>query len=406
VTPAGIVLVLCATAGFVGWFGVSDLTEALTYVGRFTGAVFVLASVVFIIGAVAVLDHWFKQGLHFSGAAALISTCVAVAVNAMLFIMAVRDGDRREYVFYWAVLLIGSLWAVYAIYRTRLPMFGPARLTVALVVSSGLAVANFGYAQLYLPYAKSVNPMLEVSFGTPVLNPNSDIAALPVGVKFTNRSSIGLYILGAEYMILGRKAAASPVGRAPTEWRADVMEGHALTRNTAITGYDVIQKSRWYAPFGHPVEGGQEYSTNQIVQLPLKTPYDELLIKATVVLVRKDRLILDHDYGPAREYSWNRSHNPKPRSIAGMDFVKYQGRVHENNSVAEHIRHRRYVTVWWIVNGPAGSDPFVDTISRAGEEGRAASPIEERRNESRYGLVTEQTGWLEKPLWGLFPAHP
>jgi hypothetical protein len=45
------------------------------------------------------------------------------------------------------------------------------------------------------------------------------------------------------------------------------------------------------------------------------------------------------------------------------------------------------------------------TASRAGEERRDPSPIEERRNESRYGLVTEQTGWLEKPLWGLIPAH-
>jgi hypothetical protein len=246
--------------------------------------------------------------------------------------------------------------------------------------------------------------MLEVSFGTPVLNSKSDTAALPVGVKFTNRSSVGLYILGAEYMVLGRKAIVSPAGRPPSEWRTDVIEGHEIARNTAIHGYDVIQKSRWYTPFGHPVEGGQEYSTNQIVQLPLRMAYDELLLKATVVLVRKDRLVLDHDYGPAKEYSWDRSNKPKPRSIAGMDYVKYQGRVHENNSIAEHIRHRRYVTVWWIVNGPAGSDPFVSTISRAGKEGRDTSPVEERRNESRYGLVTEQTGWLEKPLWGLSPA--
>jgi hypothetical protein len=402
----GVVTILVATAGFVGWFGVSDLTEALTYVGRFTGAVFVIAAVTLLIGALATLDHWFKQGFQYSGAAALVGACIAVAVNAMLFITALRDGDRRIYLIYWSILLAGSLWAVYVVYRTRLPTFGPAKLTLALLISSGLAVANFGYAQLYLPYSQAVNTLLEVGFGTPALNANSSIAALPVSVKLTNRGKVGVYVLGAEYVVLGRKAAVHPAGRPPSQWRKDVMQWREITRNTAINGYDIVQKSGWYAPFGHPVEGGEEYSTNQIVHLPLNMTYDEVLVKATAVLVRKDRLVLDHDYGQPQEYSWNRARAPKPHSIAGMDYVKYQGRIHENNAVAEHIRRPRHVTLWWIVNGPAGVTPFITTIARAGEETHDPSPVEERRNESRYGLITEQTGWLEKPLWGLFPAHP
>src|SRR5262249_39614963 len=155
------------------------------------------AAVALVIGAVAALDHWFKQAFQYSGAAALVGACIAVAVNAMLLIAALRDADRTAYEIYWAVLLIASLLAVYAIYRTRLPTFGPAKLTAAIVISSGLAVANFGYAQLYLPYSQSVNTLLEVGFGTPAHNTSSSVAALPVNVKFTNRGSVGVYILGA-----------------------------------------------------------------------------------------------------------------------------------------------------------------------------------------------------------------
>ena len=65
--------------------------------GRFTGAAFVIAATVLIICALAVLDHWFKQTFSFSGAVALIGACVAVAVNAMLFIMVVKDGDEVSF---------------------------------------------------------------------------------------------------------------------------------------------------------------------------------------------------------------------------------------------------------------------------------------------------------------------
>jgi hypothetical protein len=388
----------------VGWFGIIDLTEALTYVGRFTGAVFLAAAVALVIGAGAALDHWFRQAFQYSGAAALVGVCVAVAVNAMLLIAALRDADRTAYEVYWGILLLGSLLAVYAVYRTRLPTFGPAKLTLAIVISSGLAVANFGYAQLYLPYSQSVNTLLEVGFGTPAHNTSSSVAALPVNVKFTNRGNVGVYILGAEYVVLGRKAAINQVVPPPSQWHRDVTTWHERSRNTAINGYEIIQKSAWYWPFAHPVEGGEEYSSNQIVHIPLNLSYDEVLVRASVALVRKDRVILDHDYGP-REYSWNRARTPNPRWVKGLDYVKYQGRIHENNAVAEHIRHARYVTVWWIVSGSPGINPFIETIKRYGQEGRETSPVEERRIESRYGLTTDQTGWLEKPMWTLFPPR-
>jgi hypothetical protein len=377
----------------------------LTYVGRFTGAVFVVAAVMLVIGAMAALDHWFKRGFQYSGAAALVGACVAVVVNAMLVITALRDGDRTMYLIFWAVLLAGSLWTVYAVYRTRLPSFGPAKLTLAIILSSGLAVANFGYAQLYLPYSQAVSTLLEVSFGTPTLNGNASVVALPISVKLTNRGKVGVYVLGADYEVKGRKAIVNPVGRPPTEWRRDVTTWHERSRNTAINGYDILQKSGWYWPFGHPLEAGQEYGANQVMHLPLDMSYDEVLVKATVALVRRDRVILDPGYGP-RASSWNRAHAPKPPLLAGTDYIEYQGRIHENNAVADRIRHPRYLTLWWVVNGQTTSGvPFLATIARKGRETDGPFPTNERRNESRYGLTAEQTGWLEKPLWELFPPH-
>jgi hypothetical protein len=404
--PVAIVAILVATAGFVGWFGFTDLFEGLSYVWRFTGAVFVAIAVALVVSSVAVLDHWFKRIFKFSGLVALIGTCVAFAMNATLLITALNDGERNVYIVYWAVLLVGSVLAAFAVYRTRLTVFGTARITVALGVSAVIAVANFGYTQLYLPYSRSANTMLQAGFGTPVLSKTQDMVALPVDVKITNRGDVGLYILAAEYMVLGRKATLSPAGRAqPKWWRSDASEGHAITRNTAVDGYDILQKDRWYGDFGHSIESGQEYSTSQIVEFPAQVPYDELLVKATVVTARKDRLTLDRDYGRAKNFSWSGSDHPKPRSVAKKEYVEYQGRIHENNAIAEHIRRPRYLTIWWIINGAIGGNPFVTAIARKGEEGRNLSPAEGRRNENRYGLVTEQTGWQEKPLWALVPPH-
>lgn len=62
-----ILLVLLPTALLLGWWGIEDLSEALTYTGRITGAILILVSALSLLGAAAVVDHWGRGNFPIPG---------------------------------------------------------------------------------------------------------------------------------------------------------------------------------------------------------------------------------------------------------------------------------------------------------------------------------------------------
>lgn len=70
-TPVLILLVLLVTAGYLGRFGHKDLSEALSFMGRVTGAGLLVASAIALLGGAAVMDYWFRKSFQYSGPVAL-----------------------------------------------------------------------------------------------------------------------------------------------------------------------------------------------------------------------------------------------------------------------------------------------------------------------------------------------
>ncbi|MEU8512869.1 hypothetical protein AB0C76_14935 [Kitasatospora sp. NPDC048722] len=393
-----ILLVLLVTALFLGFFGVEDVSEALAYTGRFTGVLLLLGAVATLLGAVAVVDYWFRRSFAYSGMVALLGTATAAVANGMLLVATLRDGDSTAYTLLWCVLTAGSAWAAVTVYRTSVVIPSPKRVAAAVIVSAAVAVANFGYTQLYQPYETEADPILDVTLEQPVLRADGKAFALPVTIRFENRSNVGLYLLAPEFNVMGRRAPLSQTDRLTSEWRDDMVQGKQLSRWEINESPQLVEAGSWTV-FGSLIAAHQTFTTNRVVELPVDTPYDQVQVRASTAIARRDRLSLDA-FGTPGEYSWQSHHGaPRGLGISTADYVTYRGRIHENNAIAEHTRDPRYVTMWWVF-GDSGSGA-AGTIARDGEDDEPATGAEAVQLADRYGLSFLNKGWVVKSLWGI-----
>lgn len=403
-SPAALVLILLVlllTALPLGWLGIEDLGEALTYTGRVTGVILVLLSITALLGAAAVVDHWFRNRFPYSGMVALIGTVAALSANALLLFETLSDGDSTAYCVLWGFLTAGSAWAVFAVWRTAVVIPAPKRVAAAVLVSSGLALANFGYQYLYQPYQRGAKPVIDMTVGKPLLSPDRKAFAVPVDIRLVNHSDVGFYLLGAEFHAMGEKVPLSAKDRLRAQWRADAeqwsksAEQHPLSRREIHHPGEMVAAQPW-VPVGTWIEAGDAFSTKTVVELPISTPYDQLAFYAAADFARKDRLGLEQ-LAP-EGYSWSGGKTPRwMKEEQDLDTVIYRARVHENNAIAAHTMDPRYVTVYWQF-GPDGAG-VKETILRNGEEDRKLTGAESSALVARYGLVTASTGPIEWPLW-------
>ncbi len=388
-----IVLILLMTAFFLGLFGVEDLSEALAYTGRFTGALLLLAAGASLLGAVAVVDHWFRRSFAHSGLVALLGTVTAIVANLMLLTTTLRDADSTGYLVLWCLLVVGSVWATITVYRTSVEIPAPKRVAAAVIVTSAIAVANFGYTQLYQPYQHATLPVLQLTVKEPVLNSAKNAVAIPFTINLENRSNVGLYVIGTDFEVKGRTAPVSPMDRLTPAWRGDLDAGHALSLRENLQPPRMVQGNTW-AYFNTWLDAGETTTSSRVVELPVDTRFDQLAFRATALIARKDRIHLDTLEEQGR--SWHKRLIPPPAGSPAGDYVLYRARLHENNAIAEHTRDPRYITMWWTFgeNGIA----VISTIDRKGEERNRTAEDTERWT-TRYGLSYVETGWIQRSLW-------
>lgn len=398
-----ILLVLLPTALLLGWWGLEDLSEALTYTGRITGAILILVSALSLLGSAAVVDHWGRNLFPYSGMVALIGTVAALLTNTMLLLETFRDGDSTLYRVLFSLLTAGSAWAVLTVWRTSVVIPSPKRVAAALVVSSALAVANFGYQYLYQPSQHGSRPLVSITVGEPVLGKDRKKFVVPVDIKIENRSDMGFYVLGTEFHAMGERVSLSRTDRPREQWRADAKTfrdfrvQHPLSRKEVYQPGQLVSAQPWM-PFGNWIEANDAFITQTVVQLPIDTPYDQLALYASAQLARKDRLGLDQVQ--LKGYSWGGGKVPQwVRADKNLDSVAYRGRVYENNAIDQHTMDPRYATVYWQFG--AHGALLSASITRAGEENRIPSIAERHEMVSRYGLVTAETGPIKRTLWDI-----
>lgn len=399
-TPVLVLLVLLLTAGYLGRFGIEDLSEALTFMGRVTGAGLVTASVAALLGGIAVMDHWFWNSFPYSGTVALVGTVAAFLTNSMV-LLEVLKGDSPYYMVLSSLLTAGSAWAVFAVWRTSVEIPAPRRVATALIVSSVFAIANFGYQNLYEPYQHGARPVIKLTMGKHELSMDGKSFAVPIDITLENHSDVGFYIMGAEFHAMGQKVGVSSHDLLRQKWRHDAeqwktsQEKSPLSRREVHQPGELVAAQPWMTQ-GNWIEASDSFAARTVVQLPIDTPYDQVAFYASASFARKDRLVLDSV--KFDRYSWKGGKLPSWLK-KDLDSLIYSGRVHENNSIDERTMDPRFVDVYWTF-GTQGAH-VSSSITRKGDEDRIPPEAEYRAVSNRYGLVDVVTGPIQRSLWDI-----
>ncbi|WP_245766793.1 hypothetical protein [Streptomyces colonosanans] len=392
-----ILLVLLLTTGLLSRFGVEDFSGALTFPGRITGAVLIVVAFTTLLGAAAVVDHWVWHSFPYSGLVALIGAFAALLTNILLLADILKNGDSVAYPVLVGALTAGSAWAVFAVWRTSVVIPAPKRVAAALILSSVIAIANFGYQNLYQPSQHEVRPVIKLTTGNPVTSQDHKAFSVPVDITLENRNDARFYVLGTEFHAMAQRVPLSSKDRLRQQWRADAeqwtkyQEINPLSRREIHQPGELIEAQPWL-PTGQWIEANDTFSTRMVVQLPMDTPYDQVAFYASASLAHKDRVILKQiDF---QGYSWRGGKVPPWMNTKETDSLIYRGRLHENNAIDEHTRVPRFVTVYWTF-GAQGAG-IRETITRHGSEDHTQAELV-----SRYGLVDVLTGPIERTLWDI-----
>ncbi|MGW4684507.1 hypothetical protein ACWEPM_06210 [Streptomyces sp. NPDC004244] len=401
-TPVLILLVLLVTAGYLGRFGHKDLSEALSFMGRVTGAGLLAASAIALLGGAAVMDYWFRKIFQYSGPVALAGTVTALLTNFML-LLEVLGGDSPGYMMLSGLLTAGSAWAVIAVCRKLGKIPAPKKVATAFIASSVFAVANFGYQNLYQPFQHGARPVIKLAVGKHELSMDGKSFAVPVDITLTNDSDVGFYVMGAEFHAMGQRVPVITRDRLRQEWRDDAekwrttQEKNPLSRREIHHSGELLAAQPWMVPGGW-IEASDTFAMRTVVQLPINTQYDQVAFYASVSLARKDRLGLDSVQFD--RYSWSGGKVPRwVKEQKDFDSLIYSGRVRENNSIDERTMDPRFVAVYW---GFGTQGAFVSSsITRKGEEDRVLSEAKIREMNNRYGLIDVVTGPIQQSLWNI-----
>ncbi|MFB0617931.1 hypothetical protein [Streptomyces sp. AGS-58] len=399
-------VVLLGTTVLLGWFGIGNFAHALTFPGRLTGAVLIMVAFTTLLAVGAVLDHWIMHSFPYSGLIALIGLFAALLTNSLLLIRTLKNGDLVLFPVLFGALMAGAAWALFAVWRTSVTVPAPKRVAAALVVSSVLAVANFGYQNLYLPYRREPRPVITLSVGKAVLSKDRKAFALPVDITLQNHTDVGFYVLGTEVHAMGQRVRLSSTDRLQEKWRSDAVqisrssgEMNPLSRREIHQAGQLVDAKPWMLP-GSWVEPSDVFTTRMMVQLPMDTRYDQLAFYATASLARKDQIVLDPPlnfvrttWGGGKAPAWLRKHQK-----GGPDSLVYRARVHENNAIDEHTRDPRFVTVYWTFGTHGAS--LQSYVTRKDDDGSSQLSGEKQRElVSRYGFVDPFAGPVERSLW-------
>ncbi|BAC68249.1 MULTISPECIES: DMT family transporter [Streptomyces] len=396
-----VALVLLLTALPVGWCGLKDFKDALTFPGCVTGAALMVAALIMLVGVAAVVDCWIRGPISNFGVVALISTGVALLTNVLLAFQTWNDGERVVYKVLSIVLSVGSLLAVIQVWRRLDEIPTPKRVAAALIVSTIVAVANFSYQYLFQPHRREVAPLVQLNVGKAVLSADRKAFSVPVDIKLVNHSDVSFYVLGAEFHAMGEDVTVSPTDLDRSKWRegaeqwARYREKHPLTRREVYQPGKLVAAQQWI-PAGHWVEAKDEALTRTVVQLPIDTHFDKLTFYATLSLARKDRLVMGNFGRPG--YSWRGVELPHwvKAGQEDNDTIIQTADMQENNAIDHYTRESRRVTTYWRF-GLHGVD-VAPVIVPVGEEGRTFSEQTNREVRNRYGLIDVLAGPVEQTL--------
>ncbi|MEU0002716.1 hypothetical protein ABZ079_00010 [Streptomyces sp. NPDC006314] len=416
---------LLTTAALFAIIGGKDASQALTYLGRLTGASLFIISFVALAAAFTVaVEYRLRRRLKFSAAIILFGVLTVLAANLILLVI---QGVGREYTHWllcWLSLAFWSGWALWELlHRQRVWKEIPQRKKFAAALSVGTlaAAANFTYTQMYKPYATPVMMTTSVKFGAPHVNPEDPGATiqLPLIIQFKNTGEVSTYIMGASYKVDG--LTGGQTRKTPREidsWHQDIQndnpELNAYTdRTTApprtIT-YGMIMEPR-----GYWLDPGDDITEERIIEIPArKGTFNVIEAHIRAIMIRKDRMGVIGEPGDWKKLSWEKGKREAPSWVtkqekvpANSEYVEYHIPLTYSNEILNLTRQPRYLTLWWMLG--KGSDyhfSWIDIVAPDGEEIRGQKISERLGYKDKYGLINLDSGAVQVSYDQLLGTRP
>lgn len=405
---------LFATAIELGVFGAADVSGALTYAGRISGVVFLAAAILELAALFALINLRQPDAAKYSAALVLVGVLSSLLANLVLLILQLDGWSYTHYLWFWALLLPWSCWALWRLHRVGIWSLIPHAkgFAVGVAATGTLAVANFTYTQIYQPYTSPAMLSNLVEFGT--ATEAGGVVSLPVRLRARNTGRVGVYVLGSLYQVSGRKTSFVPTPRKAQDWLKDLNSHQRdLMRYTDVKkkGYELLTQGQFVtrAAPALVLEPGAELVAEKVVQFPAGASYDLLGATANVTYLRKDRVKLIHDYSTSGRSSWTGefkccSDAAPPRWVAGkgVHTFRFRSRIMHSTAVLENTRAPHYVALWWLLQEPASESQYGPELkAMIGPEDaqkREPTPAELRQMKDRYGLAHAPSGTVQKSL--------
>ncbi|ATZ27000.1 hypothetical protein ACFZBM_16875 [Streptomyces lavendulae] len=396
-TIALLVAGLLVSALLLADIGMVDALGALTFSGRLTGMLLVLAGAVQAVAAAAVFDFWGKRTLRYSGALVLLGVLIAVGTEALLMAVWFQEREWTPYLPVFLALSLWSVWAAWTVWRARawkgIPY--PRSFTAGVAATAVLASANFAYSAVYQPHAALFHFKVQATFGTPKRDPERPVIYLPVKLHVANDGAVPAYVLNSAYLVYGRESVfdgkktvvEQKKWRADTEGRADVELHVQPTGYQVINSGPVVPVDSWVAP-------GADYSTERVVQIPTDAPYDLVMATVSVTFMRGDRGKVDDELRyPV--FSWKQKTDRffDCAAVKCLDYVLYHARVRHNNNIINVTRRPRYINTYRSFGAP--NSGIAVLISPRDSKGHVSADAE---SSERYGVDQYDSAVTEIPF--------
>lgn len=390
---------LVGSAALLLSIGAVDAFESLTFAGRLTGWLLLVAGVVQTAAAVATVDFWGKRRWRYAGGLVLAGALIALFMSALLLGMWFQAREFIVYLPMYAALFCWSLWALWLLYGHKawqgIPH--PRGIVAGATVSAVLAGVNFSHTTLYEPNARRSIITTEAKLGEPRLSPDGKILHVPLRLSVKNVGTVPVDVLGTIFWVTGQRSELRPEGLGSEQWRFILDKDGDAERYSRITDREQLATGPFETE-GSWLDPGNEHVEEKIIQIPADREYTTIDAAAKAITTRRDRGKISAEYGQAR-FSWD----PKAPPFSacpdpGGDCVAFRARIKHNNNLVNVTRRARYVTTWWQME-PGGYNSQVTSVITPIRPDGMLEPRPE--SPDRYGLMRTTSLWSRVASTGL-----
>lgn len=369
--------------------GMPDALGGLTFAGRITGVLFVLAGLIQGLSALAAFDYWDKRRIKFSGAAVLLGVLITLTTNTLLMLLWLQEREYTPYLLAFFPLWCWSMWALCRLVREKtwkgIPH--PKSFAAGITTTAVIASANLAYSSIYQPASQPLLVKLEAKFGKPVVDSRTSFIELPLTLHARNNGKVPAYIVGDDYWVYGDVVKLSKTSSELKDAKKAMEDQSDAARYAGQPEQKTLITGRFLSP-GWSLEPGEEYTAEKLVRLPRMAEYDALQVTFNLDLMRNDKGRVDTWEFEDPHFSWKKGEGRFycPPRDCGENLI-YHARVWHDNNLINVTRRPRYVTTWWSLTADISST----STSISPYHFQSNGDVDEKESEvemDRYGVVS------------------